>query len=91
MNLPATYATKFSKQATGQPRSAWEEQLDRFAARLNPDRIKAGFRPYSHARIAKLLSNAGINDAAGAHHFFRKLEVEARVFGRLFDKLTKKV
>jgi hypothetical protein len=61
MELPRSYLNKFDQRSkkTSQPRSTWEEQLDLFAARLNPGRIKAGYKP-----IAMLVSP----------NFFRPME-----------------
>ena len=64
-------------------------QLDRFKQRLNPGRESAGFQPYSHERIAKLLANYGAHDEGAAAAFYKKLDTEARNFGALFSKLTK--
>ena len=95
MNLPEGYQRKFQgnpaaeNNRAGKPRNDWEEQLDMFAAKLNPDRIKADFRPYSQARIAKLLSNAGVHDGPAAYRFYKTIETKARNFGKLFDFLTR--
>ena len=95
MNLPEGYQRKFQsdpaaeKNQAGKPRNDWEEQLDVFAAKLNPDRIKADFRPYSQARIAKLLNNAGVHDGPAAYRFYKTIETNARNFGKLFDFLTR--
>ena len=89
MELPHDYQKKFhSDSAAKKPRSEWEEQLDVFAAKLNPGRIAAGYKPYSNSRIGKLLKNYGVSDAASAHRFYGKVETEGRNFGKLFDYLT---
>lgn len=91
MELPSSYLNKFDQRPkkTSEPRSTWEEQLDLFAARLNPGRIKAGYKPYTHARLAKLLQTYGANDAGAAHAFYKKLDLEAANFGALFTTLTR--
>jgi GH25 family lysozyme M1 (1,4-beta-N-acetylmuramidase) len=86
MEFPSSFLQ--SLNTSGGPRSEWEEQLDRFLARLNPERTKAGYKPYTHAHLAKLLKNANVHDAAGAYRFYRTCE-RADNFGRLFAHLTK--
>lgn len=91
MDLPQDYLSKFQSTARqpGGPRSGWEEQLDRFAQRLNPERERAGFKPFTHERIGKLLANYGAHDEGSAATFYKKLETKAVNFGALFNKLTK--
>ena len=95
MELPKDYQKKFHsdsaerKTRAGLPRSAWEEQLDHFAAKINPTRIAKGLNPYSHSCIGQRLNAYGIHDAQAAYCFFRKLETEARNFSALFEMLTK--
>lgn len=72
----------------GDPRSDWEEQLDKFLTRLN-FKHNPKFPNYTHARVAKLLSGIGIHDAAAAHAFYKKLYTEADNFGALFTTLTR--
>lgn len=94
MELPHHYQKKFhidpaeKKNLAGVPRSAWEEQLDNFSAKINPSRIKIGLAPYSHPCIGQRLNAYGVHDAGAAYLFFRKLEIEARNFAALFEKLT---
>ena len=92
MDLPQEYHSKFqpTKRLPGEPRSGWEEQLGRFSQRLNPERQRAGFRPYTHQRIGKLLANYGIHDEGAAAAFYKKLDTEAKNFGALFNRLTSK-
>jgi hypothetical protein len=89
MNLEATRTRLLNKttRPANEPRSPWEEQLELFKAKLNS--VPSKYPPYTHARIAKLLKNAGKNDAATAYAFYRKLEEEATNFGALFTALTK--
>lgn len=91
MDLPQDYLSKLqpTKRQPGEPRSGWEEQLGRFAQRLNPERERAGFQPYPPERIGKLLANYGIHDEGAAAAFYKKLDTEARNFGALFNKLTR--
>ena len=95
MELPHDYQKKFhsdpaeKKNRAGVPRSAWEEQLDNFAANINPSRMKIGLEPYSHARIGRRLNTYGIHDAQAAYVLFRKLKTEAKNFSALFEKFTK--
>jgi hypothetical protein len=34
----------------------WNELVGRFTERINPDRISAGYKPYSYARVGMMLS-----------------------------------
>ncbi|HJS45216.1 MAG TPA: hypothetical protein VJ753_02335 [Rhizomicrobium sp.] len=94
MELPHDYQKKFhsdpakKKKRAGLARSAWEEQLDNFAAKINPSRIKRRLKPYGHSHIGQRLNACGIHDAEAAYIFFRKLETESRNFPALFEKLT---
>lgn len=94
MELPEDYQKKFhsdpaeKKNRAGLSRNAWEEQLDNFAAKINPSRTKKGLKPYSHPYIGQRLNACGIHDAATAYVFFRKLEIEARSFPALFERLS---
>src|SRR5436305_1397748 len=96
MELPQGYQKRFQtdpaekKNRAGTPRNDWEEALGLFGAKLNPDRKRAGYEPYSHARIAKLLNNAGVHDARTAYIFYRHIETTSRNFGKLFQYLTNK-
>ena len=90
MDLPANYQEKFRQPAaekSGQPRSERDELLDAFLSRLNPDRLKDGYQPYTHAHLAKKLKAAGYTDA-DYYGLFNSCE-RARSFGRLFAHLTK--
>ena len=95
MELPKDYQKKFHsdpaerKDQVSLPRTAWEEQLDKFSAKINPSRAKRGLKPYSHPCIGRRLKTCGIRDAEAAYIFFRKLESEARNFPALFEELTK--
>lgn len=91
MELPQDYLSKLqpTERKSGEPRSGWEGQLDRFAQRLNPERERAGFRTYTHERIGKLLANYGAHNEGAAAAFYKKLDTEAKNFGALFNKLTK--
>lgn len=90
MEIPTATTEKYSRPAAAKnlPRNEWEEQLDNFLKKLNPDRTASGFLPYTHARLARLLKKAGISDSAGAYLFYRQCET-GRSFSRLFAYLTK--
>ena len=90
MDIPANYIEKFRPRAReiGQPRSEWDVQLDAFLAQLNPGRLADGYQPYTHARLAALLSKAGIRDANSAYVFYRRCE-QGNSFSRLFSYLIK--
>ena len=91
MDLPQDYLFKLqsTERQPGEPRSGWEEQLDRFAQRLNPERERAGFKPYTHERIGKLLANYGAHNEGAAAAFYKRLDTHAKNFGALFNKLTR--
>ena len=91
MDLPQDYLSKLqpTERQAGEPRSGWEEQLDRFAQRLNPERERAGFKSYTPERIGKLLANYGAHDEGAVAALYKKLDTEAMNFGALFNKLTK--
>jgi hypothetical protein len=83
--LLAKYRPKEPKG--GDPRCDWQEQLDKFKARLD-FKHNPKFPKYTHARIAKLLSGIGIHNAADAHAFYKELYEEAENFGKLFTYYT---
>lgn len=47
------------KVVKGNKGSNYSEQLDRFLDRINPSRVSAGYKPYSHSRFGKMLKDAG--------------------------------
>ena len=93
MELPATYSEKFTATAASKnqpaliPGSAWEAELDKFAAILNENCATSGFAPMTHPRIAKLLSKAGVHDADQAYRFYQRCST-GRSFAGLFNSLT---
>ena len=91
MDFPKGYLFKLqsTERQPGEPRSGWEEQLDRFAQRLNPERERAGFKPYTHERIGKLLASCGVHNEGAAAAFYKRLDTHAKNFGALFNKITK--
>lgn len=91
MEIPLATKEKLSRPAisnSNQPRSEWEEILDRFLLQLNPGREQDGFKPYTHARLASILKKAGVNDTSAAYLLFRRCQ-DANSFSRLFAYLTK--
>ena len=90
MEIAPAYIEKFrpAAQAILLPRSPWEEQLDHFLEKLNPGREADGYKPYTHSRLARILSKAGVHDADAAYILFRKCE-SGNSFSRLFSYLTR--
>jgi hypothetical protein len=90
MEIASAYLDKFRPPAVkkSQPRSAWEEQLDKFASQINPDRVRDGYKPYSHARLAGMLKKAGVQDAPGAYLLYQRCAT-GHSFSRLFSYLTR--
>lgn len=61
--------------------SARGELLDKFLARLNPARKADGYREYSHARIAVMLSHIPTDDL---YAFYKQCEDAGIPFGAKF-------
>lgn len=55
--------------------------LERFAQRINPERIAAGYKPYGYARIAKLLAGLTYTEREQLYHDCEKASCG---FGRAF-------
>ena len=90
MEIPTAYIDKFKPAAAphpGAPRSERDELLNMFCDRLNPDRVKDGYQPYSPSRLAKILKDAGFKQFDWLPLY--KSCDRARSFGRLFSHLTK--
>lgn len=87
MELPETYSEKFQPAAVqkNQPRNEREELLDRFLAKLNPDRLKKGMEEISHSRLAGMLEGRSSSDIYGLYQSCDR----ARSFGGLFWHLMK--
>lgn len=90
LSFQPDFLQTLSQPKSGGPRSEWEEQLDNLLSELNPGRVAAGFKPYTHARLGKILNDAGIHDAAAAYRLYRRCK-DGRSFTRLFAHLTRKV
>jgi hypothetical protein len=90
MDLPTNYIEKYRprQRKTGEPRSEWELQIDAFLQQLNPGREADGYKPYTHSRLARLLSQKGINDAGSAYVFYQQC-AKGHSFSRLFSYLIK--
>lgn len=82
MEIDPSYLEKFRPRArkSGEPRSAREEMLDRFLARLNASRIAEGYSKLTHARVAKMLERIPTEDL---HAFYARCETY-RSFGAGF-------
>jgi hypothetical protein len=70
------------------PDSEWQALMQMFMDRLNPGREKAGYKPLSASRVAKMLSDAGYGGTTKARDFYKKLDTEAKNFSQLFHHLT---
>jgi hypothetical protein len=84
VDFPQTYSLKFQSNDEGKPRNPREEILDKFMEKLNASRVKAGFRPMTHARLAKIFEGVPTEDLWPA---FKTCE-NARSFGSMFWHLT---
>jgi hypothetical protein len=76
-----------AEKKSGEPRTQREELLDKFLSKLNPDREKAGFPPYSHARLARMLKGMTTQQL---YILFRECD-QARSFGGLLKWKLKNV
>lgn len=63
----------------------WSDLVGRFTERINPDRISAGFKPYSYARVGMMLS--GLTYAV-MEQLYIKCD-KASSFGKTFNYLIK--
>lgn len=55
--------------------------LDRFAQKLNPERIAAGYKPYNYPRLAKLLEGLTYTEREQLYHDCEKAKCG---FGKYF-------
>lgn len=62
--------------------SARGELLDKFLARLNPDREASGYKPYTHARVSLMLQHIKAIDELDA--FYKQCEQSGIPFGAFF-------
>lgn len=62
--------------------SARGDVLDRFLARLNPSRVAAGYKPYTHARLSLLLQH--IKGADELEAFYKQCEKAGIPFSAFF-------
>lgn len=87
MDIPASVREKFKPAAAlkNQPRSEREELLDRFLAKLNPDRAKKGMDPISVGRLVKMFELVPTHDL---HAIYKNCE-RGRSFGGLFWHIMK--
>lgn len=83
MEIPANYSAKFTKPLTAPAeRSERDELLQRFLDRVNPTRVRDGFAPYTHGRLARMVSAAGY-ETADLHRLFKECDGAAH-FSKLF-------
>ena len=62
--------------------SNYSDQLDQFLDRLNPSRVSAGYKPYTHSRIGRMLKLAGYK-AGDLHRLYKECD-QANSFSKLF-------
>lgn len=67
-------------------RNAREELLEKFLERLNPGRVKAGYKAYTFPRLTKLVEGKSVPEL---DKLYRECE-EAKSFGALFNYKTKR-
>lgn len=93
MEIPTHYKEKLQRPAISKnqpsliPGSAWEAELDKFAAIMNENCEETGHEPLSHGRIGKLLNKANVHDADQAYRFYQRCST-GRTFAGLFNTLT---
>lgn len=62
--------------------SARGEILDRFLERLNPSRVAAGYKPYTHARLSLMVQHIKGNDEL--HAFYEQCDKAGIPFSAMF-------
>jgi hypothetical protein len=62
--------------------SARGDILDRFLERLNPSRVAAGYKPYTHARLSLMLQH--IKGADELHAFYEQCDKAGIPFSAYF-------
>lgn len=66
-----------------------DELVDAFLAKLNPDRVAAGYQPYTPGVVLGKIKRAGYQtDTDDLHTLYRQCE-SAHSFGKLFSYLMK--
>jgi len=86
MEIRADYLDKFNQRKEGAPRSEREELLTKFLTRLNESRPRAGFKPMTYGRLARMFHGVPDGDL---YPFYKTCE-EARSFGAMFWHCLKK-
>lgn len=71
------------------PDTEWQAIIGQFLERINPSRVKAGYKELTAPRLAKMLSDAGYNNTTAIRDLFKECD-QAKVFGALLNYKLKK-